>query len=291
MRTLSLLAALLLAGHAAHATPTITTFAQYSVGPLTDADGPVVQQPGDPPLTSSVTTTSGASLCGITGSCAPGANANANAVASQRNTADGVFSGLVADATFYNGSSTVQTLTSRTTWEESPSVAGPNSITLFIKPGELVLSDFAGGVGFLTTISARFRIELTVNGATMFFSEAILQGAPGGPTLTESGTDLGGTAFAHPVFGNDIRGYAFDALLTTIALGNLTTSDVVRYTMEVSVSGPGFETGGFARVGDPFDLAGGGGSIAFVNAPEPSGALLLGVAGALGLAGFGRRRT
>jgi hypothetical protein len=48
-------------------------------------------------------------------------------------------------------------------------------------------------------------------------------------------------------YPNNLRGYSFDAFITTIDLGNLTTSDVVRYTMEVSVTGSGLETGGFAR--------------------------------------------
>lgn len=277
------LAAACLGAAGASATPVITTFAQYSVGPVTDADGPVAQNPGDPPLTSSVTTTDGASLCGITGSCTGGANTNANAVASQRNTAFGVFSGLVADATFYSGGSSVSTITSRTTWQESPLAAGPNSITLFIKPGELTLVDFASISFHHTTISARYRIELSLNGNVVFFAEATLQGGPSGPVLTESGTDLGGTANPNVDYPNNVFGYRFDPLFTTIALGNLTTSDVVTYTMEVSVSGPGFETGGYARIGDPFDLTGGGSSIAFA-VPEPSVALMLGIVAALALA-------
>jgi hypothetical protein len=79
-----------------------------------------------------------------------------------------------------------------------------------------------------------------------------------------------------------VRGYLFDPLFTTIDLGTLTTSDVVRYTMEVGVSGPGLETGAFARIGDPFDLSGSGSSIVF--APEPAATLLLGIAGAIAFA-------
>ena len=82
-----------------------------------------------------------------------------------------------------------------------------------------------------------------------------------------------------------MKGYDFAGLFTTVALGDLTTSDVVRYTMEVSVSGPGFETGGRALIGDPFDLASGGGSIGFV--PEPGVGVLLALAGVALL----RRRT
>jgi hypothetical protein len=281
----SLAAAACLGAPAAHATPIITTFTQYSVGPVTDTDGPQVGGA----LSSSVATTDGASLCGITGSCPPGANTNANAFASQRETALGIFSALTADATYYDGGPSAHLMTSRTTWQESPPATGPTSITLFIKPGELVLSDFAGlSLADPVPIELRFKIELTVNGTRFFFSEAILRGGRSGHSLTENGTDLGGTFFADVNFPNNVAGYRFDPLFTTIDLGNLLATDVVLYSMEVSVSGPGFETGGFARVGDPFDLSGGGSSIAF-SVPEPSVALMLGIVGALALA-FWRER-
>jgi hypothetical protein len=270
----------------AHATPVITTFAQYSVGPVTDAGGPVAQLPGDPPLISSVTTTQGVSHCTNYVSCGgTPLSSNANAIATQRNTVLGVFSALQADANFYVNPA--NTMTARTTWQESPSAAGPNSITLFIKPGELALSDFAS-ITFSNATRASYRIELSLNGSVIFFSEAILQGGPGGLALTESGTDLGGIPFSDPDYPSNVRGYRFDPLFTTIPLGNLSTTDVVVYTMEVSVSGPNLETGGFARIGDPFDLTGGGSSIEF-SVPEPGTGALLG-AGLLGLATLGRRK-
>jgi len=274
---LYLLAALgaLLGAAGTQATPTITTSAQTSLGAQSDFDGPQVGGA----LSSSVASTSAASLCGITGSCAAGQSGNANALAAQNETPFGIFSALQADATFFSG--TANSISALTTWEESPLISGPNSITLFIKPGELTIVDFASIV-FSHAVSARYRIELSLNGSVIFFSEAVLSGGAGGLTLTETGTDLGGTPFSNADFPSNVRGYTFDGLFTTIDLGNLTTSDVVRYTMEVSVSGPGLETGGFARVGDPFDLSGSGSSIAF-GVPEPSVALLLGVAGAFGL--------
>lgn len=274
---LTLIAALPVAFVAAiaDATPVITTFAQYSSGPVTDADGP---QSGGA-LSSAVTATTGASRCSITGSCAPGAITNANASASQQETALGIFSTLVADATFYNGSSSFLGMTARTTWEESPPLSGPTDITLFIKPGELAILDFASTV-FSHASTASFRIDLTVNGTSVFFSEAILRGGPTGLVLTKNGVDLGATAFTDARFPQNVRGYRFDPLFQTFHLGNLTPSDVVRYTMQVDVTGQGLETGGYARVGDPFDLTSGGSSIAFT--PEPGTALLLG----LGLGGL-----
>jgi hypothetical protein len=275
---LASLVAACLGAPAAHATPIITTFAQSSVGPSTDSDGP---QAGGA-LSSSVTTSGAALRCSFTGNCP---FTDGIALAAQNETPFGIFSALQADGVFFvGGQSANNTLLSRTTWQDSPSSAGPTSITLFIKPGELVLSDYAG-VSLTSTvpIEARFKIELTVNGTRFFFAEAILRGGKNGHSLTENGTDLGGAIFFDVDFPSNVFGYQFDPLFTTINLGNLSPTDVVLYTMEVSASGPGLETGGFARVGDPFDLSGSGSSIAF-GVPEPSIALLLGIAGALALA-------
>ena len=205
----SLAAAACLGASPGNATPIITTFTEYTPGPVTNSGGPVMQNPGDPPLTSTVTTTDGASRCSITGTCTGGAITRANAVASQRNTVFGVFSGLVADGTFFSGGSSISTLTSRTTWQESPTTSGPNAITLFIKPGELALVDFAS-ISFSHNISAHYRIELRLNGNLVFFSDANLQGGAGGPMLTESGTDLGGTFFSDVDFPQNVAGYRFD---------------------------------------------------------------------------------
>ncbi len=277
----SLATCVCLGAAAANATPIITTFAQSSVGPATDADGP---QAGGA-LSSSVTTTGAGTRCSFTGSCALGAPTDGNALAAQNETVFGIFSALQADGVFFvGGSSTNNSLLSRTTWQDSPASAGPTSITLFIKPGELVLSDYNGqSLSSTVPIEARFKIELTVNGTRFFFAEAILRGGKNGHSLTENGTDLGGTFFSDAHNPSSVFGYAFDPLLTTINLGNLSPTDVVLYTMDVSVSGPGLETGAFARVGDPFDLTGSGSSIAF-SVPEPSVALMLGIVGALGLA-------
>jgi hypothetical protein len=285
--SLALAATAQLAGLDAQATPIITTFAQYSVGPVTDAGGPTAPLPGDPALTSSVTTAGGLSHCANYVSCGGTAlSANAGAIASTRNTALGVVSALQADGNFYV--SPANTLTARTTWQESPSAAGPTSIELSIEAGELALSDF-GSITFSHATLARYRIELSVNGGVVFSSEAILQGGTGGATLTETGTDLGGSAFFDADYPSNVRGFRFDPFSTTIALGNLSPTDIVTYTMEVSVSGPKFETGGFARIGDPFDLAGNGSSIAFAL-PEPRAPLFLGIVGVLGLALLGERR-
>jgi hypothetical protein len=279
-----------LAAASVQAAPIITTFAQSSVGPATDSDGP---QAGGA-LASQVTTTGASTRCSFTGTCLPGQLTAGNARAAQNETVFGIFSALQADGTFFvGGSSANNSLLSRTTWQDSPTASGPTSITLFIKPGELGFSDF-NGQSLLSTvpIEARFKIELTVNGTRVFFAEAILRGGKNGHSLTENGTDLGGTVFVDADFPSNVFGYSFDPLFTTIDLGNLTPSDVVLYTMEVSVSGPGLETGGFAHIGDPFDLSGSGSSIAFgTPVPEPRAALLLAVCGVLALGSAGRKRA
>ena len=178
---------------------------------------------------------------------------------------------------FFRGGSTVQSLTSRTTWQDSPLVAGPNAITLFIKPGELMFSDFAGLDLTAPTIEASYLIDLRLNGASVFSSEAVLRGGKNGHLLTESGTDLGGTYFTDVDYPSNIQGYRFDSLIANIPLGVLATTDVVEYVMQARVSGPGFETGGRASIGDPFDLAGGGSSISFAGpVPEPSSYFMFG---------------
>lgn len=276
----SLAAAACLGATSAQATPIITTFAQSTIGPASDADGP---QAGGA-LSSSVTTNGAALRCSFLGNCP---FTDGMAVAAQNETVFGIFSALQADGVFFvGGQSANNTLLSRTTWQDSPSSAGPTSITLFIKPGELVLSDY-NGQSLLSTVplEARFKIELTVNGTRFFFAEASLRGGKNGHSLTESGTDLGGIGFADPGNPSSVFGYSFDSFFTTIDLGNLSPTDVVLYTMEVSVTGPGLETGAYARIGDPFDLANGGSSIAFSTpVPEPSVALMLGIVGALALA-------
>lgn len=262
----------------AAATPVITSFAQYSVGPVTDTDGP--QTGGS--VSALVTTANAGRVCQFTGVC----TGNGRADAAQNETVFGVFSALVADGVFFTGGTSRSTLTALTTWEDSPTSDGPTSISLLIKPGQLALADFAGlSTTSTTPIDVRFKIELTVvgNSTPFFFSEAILLGGKNGSTLTQNGSDLGASPFADVDFPTDVKGYDFAGLFTTVALGNLTTSDVVRYTMEVSASGPGFETGGRAFIGDPFDLANGS-SIGFV--PEPAVGALLALAG-IALAGLG----
>jgi hypothetical protein len=263
-----LLALVLLLPLGATATPLITTNAVYSEGPISNPGGPVFGGG----VSSLVTTPNAGQVCQFTGNCI----GDGLAAATQNETVLGIFSALAVDGVFADANENAESLTARTTWAESPASDGPASIALLIKPGRLISADFNGlSATDSPTIEARFRIELTVDGnaTPFFFAEAILTGGQNGLDLDEFGTDLGGTAFSDVDFPNEVRGFDFDAFAATIPLGSLTTSDVVRYVMEVGVSGPGLETGGLARIGNPFDLGSSGSSISFV--PKPGLAALV----------------
>ena len=169
---------------AAAATPVITTFAQYSVGPVTDTDGP--QSGGS--LSSSVSTANAGRVCQFTGTC----TGDGRADAAQNDTVFGTFSALAADGVFFTGGSSRSTLTARTIWEDSPTSDGPTSITLLIKPGQLVSADFDGlSTTSTTPIEVRFKVEVNVLDGLVtspFLAEAILRGGKNGFTLTENGT-------------------------------------------------------------------------------------------------------
>jgi hypothetical protein len=142
-----------------------------------------------------------------------------------------------------------------------------------ITPRSLRIADFAGleetdvfrpDVSFLATIR--------VDGAPVLVAGANLIGGFVSHVLNETGTSLSPIFVGSgSVFGYDFQGHA-DALdLGIVAVG---ASITVEYEMIVRVDTPGFEAGGRAQLGDPFDL---GGTPGFNGGLAPGGAVPTGV--------------
>ena len=188
--------------------------------------------------------------------------------------------GLFADGTFGPHSmKATNELVSEAT------VAGNHNFSIFVTGAVLQNISFAG-IGPLALIETSLNITLDLTqGATttnLFTSTATLTGS----TLVETGVDLTATPFGTPTQ----PGFSFDGIFTNLDLGFLNVGDFVTYTYEVTVTAPGFETGGVASIGDPNRLSGGqlapSGPVVPDPIPEPVSVLLLGA----GLAVLARRR-
>ncbi len=88
-------------------------------------------------------------------------------------------------------------LESQSTWTQTAEITGAASedlsIVLSITAPRLQIQDFADvGVGVNENI-ARYELELTLDGSPIFGSSATFRGGRAGNTLSETGTDLGGT--------------------------------------------------------------------------------------------------
>ena len=161
--------------------------------------------------------------------------------------------GLFADGSQSNA------ITATTTWTDSATnnSAGPTSFsfTFLISPAELSLRDFAGlEITDPVVPEAEFELSITANGVQIFQSSALLRGGNISHSLTETGTSLGPVAGPSP----GPVSYDFQPFGDVLALGTFNPGESVTviYEMRASIDSPGFETGGRARVGDPFDLDG-----------------------------------
>ena len=198
---------------------------------------------------------------------------------------------------FYNVSSSVE-------WTETFQVAnaGTYSWDFTIGGGELSVTDYAGA-GLNSGLGSSYSMSILVNGAQAFTSAAELTGGLSGHTFDETGTDIGGSYFAEAPGGGNILsyfGYRYDSYSDSLDLGSLTAGAAIdiTYLLNVGVTGPDYEMGAKAFIGDPGDLSGGGFSGSLTGGgqtpsdpvvPEPATILLLG-AGLAGLAGFRMRR-
>ena len=172
---------------------------------------------------------------------------------------DGV--GAVAcEGVFVNADPT-NSIVSNTLWTTSATntTTGPVSyaFNFVIAPPALRLADYAG-LDALTpnAPTTTFILEIRSNGAVVFHAEASMVGGINGHNLTETGTSL------NPVFvvglTSAVFGYDFDSVTDVIDLGSFNPGETVtvEYQMTASVVSGGFEVGGRAAVGDPFDLSG-----------------------------------
>jgi hypothetical protein len=169
---------------------------------------------------------------------------------------DGV-GAVLADALFANGM-IGNYVEARTTWSDTATNNSGGSIdysfNFLITPPSLRIGDYAG---LADTSSQRpdisFHVTISANSAIVFEAEAHLIGGDVSHVLIETGTSLNPTFVAGSDFGYDFQPYSDTIGLGTVADGSSIT---VEYEMVARVDTPGYEAGGRAQIGDPFDLDG-----------------------------------
>ncbi len=176
-------------------------------------------------------------------------------------------------------------------WSETYSIGSAGAYTwdFSITDGELSIQDDAYG----PSMTAQYSIEIFANGTSVWNSAATLEGGKIGYTLTETGTDIGGTFFGGSGGGvlESNFGFTYGSYMGSAALGTYEAGDTLTlsYILSVGVSGPAYETGATAFFGDPGDLAGSPGMQGSLSSVPIPGALWLLGSGLLGLFGWRRK--
>lgn len=171
--------------------------------------------------------------------------------------------GVISEALFANGGN-LNSVVSRTTWSdtETNNSGAPTSYEFqyLITPARLRIGDFAGLEETDPTVpEISFEIVIRANGVAVFTAGATLRGGFVSHELIETGTSLNPSLTPNPLPPfTSVFGYDFGSRADTIDLGSVDDgqSITVEYEMTATVFTPGFEAGGLAAIGDPFDLDG-----------------------------------
>jgi hypothetical protein len=165
----------------------------------------------------------------------------------------------------------VGVLTSKTTWTATATNSS-NRLAEFvyqfyIEAPKLELLDPSNTS--MEPAQASYEIVVKLNGQPIFSSSALLRGHRQGHTLTETGTDLGGSFFSVP--GGNRYGYQFSPYQGILSLGFYPPggSVTVESTLEVQARAVSLDAGSHAEVGDPLDLGGEPGLFSMLSVGEP----------------------
>jgi len=206
-------------------------------------------------------------------------------------------SAVAVNGFFFNGDPTLSSLTGTSiqTSELTNSTGGQIAFSYdFFMPGPRLTLIDAAGMSETDNLAIRsffdFRVSMDFGNGFLpsVISQGELKGGQNSHSLGTAGTDPLGNMF----FGNAIFfGYQFDDLESAVS-GFLADGETVTVKSQlfVSLSAPGFETGGAASIGDPRIVSVDGFSGSLNVIPVPAAVWFFG-SGVIGLIGIARRKA